>query len=93
MSLTLLATLITSVGRGLAEQFISSDTAKSWLSFGFNIFEQGTAVEDRLRQAIDMFEEKQAEARERGEVWEVTDEEFAAVRARITGRDDAWSKI
>lgn len=93
MPIVLLSTLFSSVARGLAEQFISSETARSWVNFGLDILDEGTEVEARLREAIDMFEQRQTEARQNGEVWEVTAEEFAAVRQRITGRDEAWAQV
>ena len=92
-ALPIFMTLVASLGRGLAENLISNNAAKSWVGFAFDVIDQGVGVESNLRDAIAELELRQAEARERGETYNPGDAEFEAVWSRIKARDNAWDEI
>ena len=89
----ILVPLFTSIGRGLVEGFIGSETAKSVTRFAFDAIDSAGAVELRLRALHDELEAKMQAAATAGETWEPSQEELDAVWARIEARRAEWEAL
>ncbi len=87
MPIALLLPLFTSLGRSLAEQFISSEEYLGWIKVAFDVFDSGSDLEIRFKA----LETRLAARLEAGENF--TEADFDAIVKEITGRDQAWSEL
>ena len=87
MTIALLLPLFTSLGRSLAEQFISNDEYLNWIRVAFDVFDSGSDLENRFK----ILEQKLVTRLEAGEHFQEKD--FDDLLKEITGRDRAWSDL
>ena len=83
--------LLLTVAKAAAENLITNDGILKYVSLGHDVIAGATEVELRLRDVVNDFEEKIAAAKARGEVYEPSDADIAAVRARIAARTEQWN--
>ncbi len=87
MPITLLLPLFTTLGRSLAEQFISNEEYLGWIKLAFNVFDSGSELETRFKS----LETRLATRLDAGEHFGEAD--FDAIVKEITDRDQAWADL
>ena len=92
-ALPLLLSVLEIATQMAAKEYIKSDTALEFITFGFNIAESGVNAELKLSGIREELIRRKDEAEASGTTWVPPKDEIDALWARINARDEEWAKI
>ena len=77
----------------VAREYIRSDTAIEFITFGLSVAESATNAELKLSGILEELIRRKNETAASGETWVPPKDEIDALWARINARDADWDKI
>ncbi len=77
----------------VAREYIRSDTALEFITFGLSVAESATNAELKLSGILEELMRRKDEAEASGTTWVPPKDEIDVLWARINARDEEWAKI